>query len=80
MSMSHLSREPDLGGRKRIGVAVCQYLGGPTSWHQTGDDGHLDAESLATIRSALAGDGAVALFGADAEHLDAVRAQIEASS
>ena len=80
MPMSHLSRETDLDGRKRIGIAVCQYLGGPTSWHQTGDDGRLDAKSLATIRSALAADGAVALFGTDAEHLDAVRAQIEASS
>ena len=78
--MSHLSREPDLNGRKRIGVAVCQYLGGPTSWHQTGDDGRLDAKSLATIRSALAGDGAVALCGDDAKHIDAVRAQIETSS
>jgi hypothetical protein len=78
MPVSPLSREPDLDGRKRLGVAVCQYLGGPTTWHQTGDDGRLDAITLAIVASALKNGGAVLVQGSDdIEHTLAVAAQIE---
>ena len=81
MPMSHLSREPDLDGRKRLGVAVCQYLGGPTTWHQTDDDGRLDATTLAIAVQALKNGGAVAIQGSDdVEHTFAIAAQIEDAS
>jgi|HubBroStandDraft_6_1064221.scaffolds.fasta_scaffold01836_10 hypothetical protein len=81
MPMSHLSHERDLDGRKRLGVAVCQRLGGPTTWHQTGDDGRLDPTALTIAVRALKNGGAVLIQGSDdIEHTFAVAAQIEDAS
>lgn len=79
--MSHLRRDRDLDGRKRLFIAVCPYLGGPTVWYQTGDDGRLDARTLEIVIRALNNDGAVALFGySDIEHTAAVATQIKDAS
>lgn len=78
MPMSHLSRERDLDGHKRLGVAVCQRIGGPTTWHQTS---RLDATTLAIVARALKNGGAVAVqVSDDIEHVAAVVAQIDAAS
>ena len=77
MSMSHLSHERDLDGHQRVCVAVCQRLGGTTTWHQTGDDGRLDATTLAIISRAVKAGGAVAIFSYDKERRIAVGVQIE---
>jgi hypothetical protein len=81
MPMSHVSRERDLDGHKRLGVAVCQRIGGPTTWHQTGDHGRLDAATLAIVVRAQKNGGVVAVQGSDdIEHTFAVAAQIEDAS
>ena len=73
MPMSHLSREPDLDGRKR--------LGGPTTWHRTGDDGRLDATTLAIVVHVPMSGGAVLIQGSDdIEHTFAFAPQIEDAS
>ena len=55
-------------------------LDGPTTWHQTGDDGRLDATTLAIVARALKNGGAVLVQGGDEIELTLiVVAQIEAA-